>query len=78
MVDATAETIRVEIQRRLRKGAPHDCRNCAAPRPVPSGLNAYGSNWSVGTMQGTPRHCLIFVLGVVGEVMAEYELVGSQ
>lgn len=75
MVDATAVTIRAEIQRRIRESAPDDCRNCSAPMPVPSGLNAYGSNWSVGTMQGTPRHCLIFILTVIGEVMAEYELV---
>jgi len=26
-------------------------------------------------MQGTPRHCLIFILNVIGDVMAEYELV---
>ena len=76
MVDATGETIRAEIQRRIQESAPDECRNCSAPMPVPSGVNAYGSHWSVGTMQGTPRHCLIFMLNIIGEVMAEYELVG--
>lgn len=75
MIKATTETIRAEIQRRILESAPDDCRNCSAPMPVPGGINAYGSHWSVGTMQGTPRHCLIFVLTIIGEVMAEYELV---
>ena len=75
MVDATAEAIRAEIQRRIREGARDDCRSCTAPIPVPSGLNAYGSHWSVRTVPGTPTHCLIFILSVVGDVMAEYELI---
>ena len=76
MVNATAKTIRAEIQRRIREQATdHDCSNCTAPMPVRSEVNAHGSHWSVGTMVGTPFHCLDFILRIIGEVMAEYELI---
>ena len=75
MVDATADTIRAEIQRRIRESAPDGCRYCTAPMPVQSEINAHGSHWSVGTMQGTPFRCLDFTLRIIGEVMAEYELI---
>ena len=75
MVEATAETIRAEIQRRIRESAPEGCRYCTAPIPVPSGLNARGSHWSAGSMHGTPMRCVIILLGIIEEVMAEYELI---
>ena len=75
MIEATAEIIRQQIQRRIRERAPVECRDCRAPVPVSSELNAYGSHWSVGTLHGAPVGCMNFVLRIVGEVMAEYELV---
>ena len=75
MIQATAETIRAEIQCRILESAPDGCRYCGVPMPVPSELNEYGSHWSVGTMQGIPLRCVMFLQGIIEEVMAEYELI---
>jgi hypothetical protein len=75
---ANAETIRLEIERRIGASTEldGDCQKCHAPTPRFTDPNSNnGCNWTADVIPGLIPGCLDFVKHITRSVMAEYELV---
>lgn len=75
---ANAETIRNEIERRIKASNElgGDCKDCGAPTPRLTNPTANeGCNWTVDVLPKMVPGCSDVVMNITRAVMAEYELI---
>ncbi|WP_084069039.1 hypothetical protein [Paraburkholderia heleia] len=73
----TAESIRLEVLRRVQESADlgDSCRDCdiPVPRKVDPAQNG-GCNWVIDELRGVAQECVAPLKAVIAEMMREYDL----